>query len=65
MSEVCEQASHAATFGVQRGKIRERSILFQLGIYFGRLRLRAEFVWLPLASFISLVPISGTFDPLG
>ena len=59
MSEVREQASHAAAFRVQRRKIRERFCLLQRGICFWRLRLHAQFLRLPLAPVfqISEIPV--------
>jgi hypothetical protein len=48
MSEVHEQAAHAATLGVQRWKINGRSLLLRREIRLRRLRLHATFVRLPL-----------------
>jgi hypothetical protein len=62
MPEVCEQASHSATLGVQRGKICERICFFRLDFRLRRLQLHAAFVWLPLASIPSIARICKRFD---
>jgi hypothetical protein len=62
MPEVCEQASHTAALGIQRGKIRERIRFFRLDIRLRRLQLYAAFVWLPLASILSIARICKRFD---
>jgi hypothetical protein len=65
MSEVREQASHAATLGVQRGKILERNRVFPLGHYLRRVRLHTQLLRLPLAATISMARIlAGRFQPV-
>ena len=48
MSEVREQAPHAATLGIQRGEISEWNFLLSPDIRIRRLRLHAQLLRLPL-----------------
>jgi hypothetical protein len=48
VSEVCEQKSYSATFGLQRGQIREWNGIFQRDLGRWWLRLHPAFVRLPL-----------------
>ena len=59
MSEVREQAAHAAIVGLQRRQILEWFRSLRFGVIFRGLRLHPQFLRMPLKVFVTQTSVGG------